>query len=324
MKTFIDESGEFGWKHSGKSVFCAVSVPDQTLPAVFQHFRSWKHKFIGLKKQREIKGHELTTKQLSSFVELVVMPDENFRLTYVAVDTKLTCADVVDKIRDQWAEVLAVCANREKVAGNKSGGLFHEEMSHWVRGRSREQFLWLMALYASVFEALQNTIFRFSDCSFDNDFEEWDIAIDRSYIKRERHMHFWIEWLRHQLGTYARNHGPFKMPSAWLERGHPVTRNLHAGTNILDGSELFGKRTYFADSQSSEGIQLSDICANILFRAFKNGAISYEPLRLLHARINDGAGGPVRLIHMSEDHIWKDSAEEHVHEVTLKDYFTHK
>jgi hypothetical protein len=41
-----------------------------------------------------------------------------------------------------------------------------------------------------------------------------------------------------------------------------------------------------------------------------------EPLTLLREQINDGSGGPIRLIHLSEDHIWKDAAEAHVYDVT--------
>jgi hypothetical protein len=250
MKTFIDESGGFSWNRGGNSLFCCLSVPDQALPDLYLDFFRWKHKFLGIKRRKEIKGHELTTKHLRSFVEMVVVPNETLRLTYVVMDTKLTSADVVDKMRDQWAEVVAVGASRANADGNKPLGQFYLEMAGWIRRRSREQFLWLVALYAGVFESIQNTISRFDDESFDREFESWDIVIDRSFIKHERHMHFWLEWLRHQLRRYASTHGAFKAPSAWAKRGHPVMRNLIPGTNLVDGSLLFGKRTYFADSQA--------------------------------------------------------------------------
>jgi hypothetical protein len=316
MKTFIDESGGFGWHCPGKSTFCSISVPDQALPDLYLDFFKWKHRVLGLKKRKEVKGRELTTKQLRSFVELVVMPTETLRLTYVAVDTQLTSADIIDKMRSQWAEVVTVGANRATADTSKVLGQFYQEMAGWIRHRSSEQFLWLMALYACLFESIQNTFSSFADQSFDQEFAAWDIVIDRSFIKHDRHMHFWLEWLRHQLRQYSVMHGGFKAPAIWMKRDHPVMRNLISGTNLVDGSILFGKRTYFEDSQSYEGLQLADICAHIFFRYLKNGGVAYEPLTMLRERINDGTGGPIRLIHMSEDHIWKDSAEAHVHALT--------
>lgn len=319
MKTFIDESGGFGWKHSGKSVFCGVSLPDHALPDVFLQFFRWKRDVLGLKKQKEVKAYELDTKQLRSFVECVALREKTLRVTYTAVDTQFTSAAVVGKMRDQWADVLAVVANRETGRRNRSSAQFHLEMSHWVKQRSLENFLWNMALYAIVFESIQNTISRFADESFDEEFFSWDIIIDRSFIRRDRHMNFWQEWLRHQLRQFSVNHGGFKAPSGWLKRNHPLLKNMRRDTNVVDGSELLLEHTYFADSRPSEGLQLADICAHICFRYLKNG-IPYEPLTLLREQINDGTGGPIRLIHLSEDHIWKDSAEAHVYEVTPEEF----
>ncbi|MFL6388385.1 MAG: DUF3800 domain-containing protein [Terriglobales bacterium] len=319
MKTFIDESGCFSWTRSGKSIFCGVSLPDPALPTLFLRFFHWKRDVLGLKRQKEIKACDLDTKQLRSFVERVALPEETFRLTYTAVDTQFTSAAIVDKMRDQWADVLAVVANREDARGNRPAAQFHLEMSNWVRRRSHEHFLWNMALYAIIFESVQNTISRFAHESFDAEFASWDIIIDRSFIKRDRHMTFWQEWLRHQLMQFSVNHGGFKAPSAWLNRNHPLLKNMRSDINMVDGSELLLRHTYFANSQPSEGLQLADMCAHICFRYFRNG-VTYEPLTLLRERINDGSGGPIRLIHLSEDHIWKDSAEAHVYEMTPEQF----
>src|SRR5258708_3281571 len=112
MKTFVDESGGFSWTNAGRSTFAALSLPDQALPELYIDFLRWKRDFLGLKRQKEIKGSQLKTKQLISFVERVVAPHPNFRLTFVAVDTKLTSASVVDAIRNQWADIVAVVASR--------------------------------------------------------------------------------------------------------------------------------------------------------------------------------------------------------------------
>jgi len=319
VKTFIDESGCFSWNRLGKSTFCGVSLPDHSLPDLYIDFLRFKRD-SGLKKQKEIKGHELTTKQLRSFVDRVVLAHENFRLTYVVVDTQFTSSAVTDKMRDQWADVLAVAAGRDKARGNEPAAQFYLEMSSWVRKRSRENFLWAMALYAIIFESIQNTISRFADVAFDEDFVSWDIIIDRSFVSRDRHIVFWQEWLRHQLRQFSVSHGGFRSPSAWIDRTHPVLKDMRQGTNVVDGSELLLKHTYFADSRNYEGLQLADICAHICFRYLKDG-IPYEPLSLLRERINDGRGGPIRLIHLSPEHLWEDSPEAHVHDVTPEEYF---
>jgi Protein of unknown function (DUF3800) len=320
MKVFVDESGCFNWARTGKSTFCAVSLPDEALHDLYVDFVRWKQSSLGLKRRKEIKGAELETKQLSSFVENVVLPHGSFRLTYVAVDTELTSAQVVEAIKRQFADVIAIAAERYKADGRDSLAQFYLEMSFWIRKRSTQNFLWLVTLYAALFEAIQNTISRFADESFDHDFESWDLIIDRSFINRDRHTHFWKEWLRHQLNQHSKIHGGFKVPAAWVDRNHPVLRGMRPGTKLVDGSTLFGEHMYFADSERSEGVQLADICAHIFFRYLQNPKVSYSPLSRLHTRINDG-GSAIRLIHMSEEHIWKDSPEAHIHAIKPEDYF---
>ena len=103
------------------------------------------------------------------------------------------------------------------------------------------------------------TISRFAHESFDKEFLSWHIIIDRSFIRRDRHMNFWQEWLRHQLRQFSVKHGGFKAPSHWLKRNHPLLKTMRSDTKVVNGSELLLEHTYFTDSRSSEGLQLADI-----------------------------------------------------------------
>src|SRR5262245_11034991 len=100
MKVFIDESGSFNWARPSKSTFSGVSVPDSSLLNLYVDFSSWKRESAGLRRQKEVKGSALRNKQLLSFVEDVVLKHDNFRLTYVVVDTVLTRERVVDAIKN--------------------------------------------------------------------------------------------------------------------------------------------------------------------------------------------------------------------------------
>src|SRR5258707_249075 len=88
MKLFVDESGSFGWKPEGISLFCAVMIADRELPALLERFRAWKQKHTDLGRA-EVKGKNLSPQQQTAFVQSVVLDRQDFSITQVGVDTRM-------------------------------------------------------------------------------------------------------------------------------------------------------------------------------------------------------------------------------------------
>lgn len=141
-------------------------------------------------------------------------------------------------------------------------------MSGWIRNRSRANVFWIVVLQQTVFDTLQHAIVRFADPEYDNEFENIEIAIDRSSIRREEHLVFWKEWLRRDL---MKSSGADIMTVKEWGPNHPFKRKYEIHKGLYDYNDLFHKHTDFHDSKSMMGLQIADICANVFYRYF--GAI---------------------------------------------------
>jgi hypothetical protein len=101
MKIFIDDSGAFNWSNPGVSLFCGVTIPDRDFPSVIDRFSRWRRSVIG-HSRRELKGAELTDRQLSSFASKVLpLTDRDVWLTVLGVDTRRTLESIICRFREQ-------------------------------------------------------------------------------------------------------------------------------------------------------------------------------------------------------------------------------
>ncbi len=196
MRTFVDESGSFGWRPAGISLFCGVTIAERTLPSVFERFARWKRSVIGDSK-RELKGCELTPKQLHSFTYRV-MPaaDRDIWLTLVGVNTRLMSELLIGKIRDSSSDIFGAASEAMMSWGNTRIAETYRQMSGWVRNRSLQNVLWVYGLTETVVRVVQHCIARFLEPEDDSEFENIRLSIDESFIRRDEHVTFWREWFR--------------------------------------------------------------------------------------------------------------------------------
>src|SRR5688500_556345 len=91
MKTYIDESGDFGWQRPGMSMslFATINIADRSLAAITPAFKRWRT-LSGVVAGAEVKGGTLNEQTLISFVRTVVQPHGDFWVTLVGVDTRQT------------------------------------------------------------------------------------------------------------------------------------------------------------------------------------------------------------------------------------------
>jgi hypothetical protein len=310
MKIFIDESGTFNWTNPGLSLFCGVTIPDRDYSAVIDRFVRWRRSIIG-DSTRELKGNELSDAQLNSFA-LKVLPgtDRDVWLTVQGFDTMRTKKHVVEGVRDQAAVILQHSSELMEEHNNPKGKERYRQMSGWVKSRSPENVAWIIVLHEAIRNSLQHTIVRFMEPEDDSEFNEMRIQIDQSFVKRDEHIIFWREWLRNDLRESARSH-PTTIPNTWRARSHPYIKAYSIRPGLENLTRLFVRDTGFFSSEKSQGLQIADICAHVLYRYHRgNGARdAYQRLRL---RIVCEDGAEMNGLDMNDDSLHKDDLRNHV------------
>lgn len=275
MQTFIDESGSFSWANPGRSLFCCVTVSDAELPHMEKRFLQWKKSIIGNGKQ-ELKGQELTPNQLYSFSHTVLpLVRRDIHLTLVGGDTSQTAETYIERLREQAAELFRLSSELCAKHNNRRLTETYRQMSGWVKSRSTSNLLWIIVLQQAIFDSLQHAIVRFADPEYDQEFEQIEITIDRSFIRRDEHLMFWREWLRNDLMKSSRN-GTIMTIKQWPP-DHPFRKKYRVHKGLYDYNDLFHKHTDFHDSKAVTGLQIADICANTGAFLPRPGAVCGSP-----------------------------------------------
>jgi Protein of unknown function (DUF3800) len=318
MKTFIDDSGSFSLYSPGISLFCAVTIADRDFPALLDRFIGWRRSVLG-RSEREVKGAELTEKQLNSFVNRVLpASDHDIWLTAVGIDTKLTSEAVVARIRQQASAMFMRASELMGERENFRVQEMYRQMSGWANKRSSQNVLWIIALEETVVQSLQHSIVRFMEPEDDAEFESLRILIDESFIRRDEHVIFWREWLRNGLMKPDRSKG-ILTPHTWKERAHPFRLRYSVHPGLFNFNSLFMRQTGFFRSHNFEGLQLADICANILYRHHR-GARDLASYRALRPRIVGEGGREMTSVLVNESGLHKDDVKNHVRELNIEEW----
>jgi hypothetical protein len=318
MRIFIDDSGSFSWHSPGRSLFCGVIMATRAEQRAYERFRLWRKSIIG-NSRKEIKGAELTERQLSSFVTRVLPWDEEYIwLSVAAIDTRRTRKDIVEQLRVQASAILLRCSELCEEHGNPALREQYRQMAGWIGKRSSENMAWMIGLVESVVDSLQVSIVRFMEPEDDEEFETIKIAIDESFIRRSEHISFWREWLRSDLAKSSRKE-PSILPDTWRKRDHPFIRSFSIQKGLLDLRPLFINDTGFFRSTTSEGLQIADICANIIYRHHRGtgGSSAYS---YIQRRIVVKGGAEIHLIEVNEQSLHKDDPRNHVGIFDLDEY----
>jgi len=181
MRIFADESGSFSWSTPEISLMVALVIPDRSMDALTSRFLTWKSSIVG-KSTRELKGSELDSAQLLSFIQRVLPRSERAPfLTVVGADTALTQDSHVKMAKDQLSEQYAHTARLllELDPPNKSLAQKYTELSGWTKKRSEVNFLWIVTAERTISEVIQLMICAFLEEEYDKEFENVEIAFDR-------------------------------------------------------------------------------------------------------------------------------------------------
>lgn len=321
MRIFLDESGEFSWAKKQISLWCGLSTPDQELPALLKRFAEWKVMSVG-HGNNEIKGHQLTDRQLESFCKMVLPARiHNIWITLVGADTARTQENHVRQLGEQASEMFRLGRELCLGAENKPIAEMYRKLSGWTRRRSASNILWLITLGEAIEQAMQHTVIRFYDAEYDSEFEDMEIMIDESFVRRDEHVDFWREWLRNDLMKRSRNQ-PLAVINEWSARNHPFHRKYLIEPGLLNLNDLFVNHTDFYDSKKVLGLQVADICANICYRNFGSDPdlLAYRALR---HRVLGPAGRELTLLTVDERSLHNDDLAKHVRPFDMAEWREH-
>lgn len=309
MWIFIDESGSFSWTNKGKSLFCGLNLSNKELPELEKRFAAWKRTVVGQSKA-ELKGQHLTANQLYSFACKVLPPARRqIHLTLVGGDTQVTKQSFVERLRDQAAELFQLSSGLCAEHGNSRVRETYRQMSGWVRNRSTSNVFWAITLQQAIVDTLQHAIVCFAELEHSSEFDNIEIAIDKSFIRRDEHVEFWREWLRNDLIKGSRSRGMTTIKE-WLP-DHPFRNKYLVHKGLFDFNDLFRNHTEFRDSKSMIGLQIADICAHIFYRYFRNvpDTRAFEALR---PRVVGENGIVLHTITVTEASLHHDDLANHV------------
>lgn len=321
MWNFIDDSGSFSWGKRGKSLFCGVTVSDAELPELEKRFVAWKRSIVGSSGQ-ELKGSDLTSNQLESFVMKVLPPSSGVVLTVVGGDTNVTAESHVQRMRDQSAEIFRLSSElcseyTSETNKNQKVVEFYRQMSGWIGKRSTPNCLWIVVLLQSIFDTLQHAIVRFADPEFSLEFENIEFVIDQSFIKRDEHLQFWKEWLRADLMKSSRQ--SIMTVKEWPP-DHPYKKKYMMSKGLYDYRDLFHNHTVFGDSKSVIGLQVADICANICYRFYRSDHKDNRAYTRLWRRIMCEGGAEIHIMTVDERSLHKGDLSELVGILDVEEY----
>lgn len=305
MKIFIDDSGGFGWSPPGISLFCALTVSDSSIDELSRAFDRRRVRQPGFTVENELKGKHLSPTQQASFASSTLLANAGVMLTLAGTDTRSFNRPTADEYVQNSADVLRAAAKRAARLEKSAVADFYNRMGGWVSRRSPENALWLLTLVKTIHLSIQHSIVLFADEPDEHEFEDIEILIDRSFIKKERHIEFWSEWLRAFLFR-----GSWMTPKEWSE-AHPFNRKYRGRPGLLDMGDLFRNHMRFVESKETQGIQIADICANICYRRY-SGKPKYQPYRLLRPRIRGRQGSEMHMGVLNESSLLKDAPENHV------------
>jgi hypothetical protein len=265
VRIFIDESGEFGWKTPQISLHCAVIVCNSSLLELYKRQFEWKTAILGKHRQRELKASQLSDNHLEHFVRRVLVPESNLKLTIVGLDTRITARRRLENWRDHISHYVLGASEWSRANSLHPADRQYKEMSGWLWNRSPENLAQMLSLAETIWRAVQNAIIWFHETNFEAEFDDFEIVIDRGFIRRPEHEVFWREFFRGYTTNLSKRE-PLRVPEHWQKERHIFERKYSNTEGQLDLAPIFRDRMYFGDSASSEGLQTADACANTSMR----------------------------------------------------------
>ncbi len=270
----IDEVGDFNPKSEKYNYFIAVHINqyNDNLKRKEAQFEEWKSKINKdrFSKNNEIKGKDLSAKDLLDFAKNVISSDPAIVITQVRlIPIKNPEERVMDYKRieiESYLKLIDYYKSKNKINLAKE----YEKLVFWFKNRNYEQYLKIRLLSECICQSLSKSI----GCCimYNHFFNDLDnimnikYKIDKDFINGYWPRIFYYDFIRSLLKDFTKEF-PIILPEEWRNNNHPFIKKYQNKDGKLDLADIFKRNnTQFLDSHSNFEIQIADITGAIIHK----------------------------------------------------------
>jgi hypothetical protein len=266
MLFFFDESGDFSLPNADEhkcAVICGVVIPETVADKLQQNFEVFVSSLSKAEKVNgEPKGMLLTDKNRARFCE-ILSGYNKVLVTPTTLDLSISSRkktpDICDEMKANLFESAKKCTHntmRSQI----------EEMGRQWGNLSINEGLRLVALTSCFWEAIEHSVIFHSGKDYHECWNNLHFVIDAvktAKLSREEKVFTWmvLMWL-----TAWTKHRPLILIEEIHTPDHPFVKKYNAKKGFRLGKMLKGNIRY-CNSKESWGLQIADICANIVYQA---------------------------------------------------------
>jgi len=266
MQFYFDESGDFAHLNNDEHkccIVCGVVIPENIKSILFDKFKLFvKDLSSKEKKNTEPKG--------------TLLSDENSK-TFCKILNEHTEVLVIPSVLD-----LSISKNLHGIGKRLKGSLIehakkclHKTMQNEVVELARRwgnmsdsESIKLCTLTHCFLEALRHSIIFHSAETFYPCWDNLNFIVDRTRTKpKSRDELIFKDMCLMWLAAWSKNKPFFEIQEIHTEE-HPFEKKYRMSEKGIDLGKIFRGNITFNNSSKSYGLQIADICANILYKAF--------------------------------------------------------
>jgi hypothetical protein len=267
MLFFFDESGDFGLPTADEhkcAVICGIVIPETIAENIRQDFVEFVSGLSSAEKSNgEPKGSLLTEKKRKLFC-LILSRYKEILITPAILDLSVSLGDKTANIDSVMKAVLF--ENAKKCVYNTMRCEIEELGRQWGN-LSINEGLKLVALASCFLRAIEFSVICHSDEAYHYCWENICFTIDAvrtAELTRDKKIFTWMVLM--WLTAWSQRH-PLTLIKEIHTADHPFVKTYDTKDGFDLGKMLKGNIKY-EDSKTSYGLQIADICANIIYQAF--------------------------------------------------------
>jgi hypothetical protein len=298
MHFFCDESGDFSLPATGEhkcGVVCGLVVPETVQASLLADFQGFVSRLESHEKDEgEPKGTLLRDESRNDFCHLL----NNYRGQVLVTPTTLDLNTGSTKMAGNICEHMKarLFAEAKKCIQATMQDQMVELARQWGN-LSVNDALRLLSLTSCFWEAIEHSVVFLSDKPYHPCWNSLDFVVDAvrtAHLSRDERVFqiMVLMWLtawtkRRPLTTIAEIHTP----------DHPFERNYCVDNRTFDLGKMLRGNMSFHNSADSLGLQMADICSNIVYQAVHdlnnyNGRLSMFKLLMRNCPYGPARGGP--------------------------------
>jgi hypothetical protein len=258
----LDETGDFRVGSKAWQFFVGAHVRE----GKEAQYKKWEKRLPRHLKggAGEFKGATLPEQYLADFVDEVLVPHPQVRITPEALVPEIQLPEHIDSFRDVTLATMNDLQLQARKVGDSRSAAQSQAMANWFRKLSVPQLLKLVAMVFCATHALMDSVAEAWWGGYDLELADLEFKVDRDFIREPTHQNYWMQILR---ASFQASEKSLASPSTWPIVDHPFKKLYGLGSG-WDFTVLFTKKTCFLDSKKHFELRIADIVAAILRRAF--------------------------------------------------------